>query len=110
MTSAVPGAFCLVLHSHLPWLPGHGVWPLGEEWLHQAWVESYLPLVAELDALAAEGQRDVLTLGVTPVLAAQLDHPGMLVDAGTWAGLWEMRAREMGADRDAHRREMAAYE
>ncbi len=31
---------------------GHGVWPLGEEWLHQAWVESYLPLVAELDALA----------------------------------------------------------
>ena len=110
MTSAVPGAFCLVLHSHLPWLPGHGVWPLGEEWLHQAWVESYLPLVAELDALAAEGQRDVLTLGVTPVLAAQLDHPGMLADAGTWAGLWEMRAREMGAGRDAHRREMAAYE
>jgi 1,4-alpha-glucan branching enzyme len=110
VTSAVPGAFCLVLHSHLPWLPGHGVWPLGEEWLHQAWVESYLPLVAELDALAAEGQRDVLTLGVTPVLAAQLDHPGMLADAGTWAGLWEMRAREMGAGRDAHRREMAAYE
>ena len=73
-------------------------------------MESYLPLVAELDALAAEGHRDVLTLGVTPVLAAQLDHPGMLADAGTWAGLWEMRAREMGADRDAHRREMAAYE
>ena len=74
MTSAVPGTFCLVLHSHLPWLPGHGVWPLGEEWLHQAMVESYLPVVAELDSLAAEGHRDVLTLGVTPVLAAQLDH------------------------------------
>ena len=69
----MPGAFCLVLHSHLPWLPGHGVWPLGEEWLFQAWVESYVPLVAELDSLAAEGHRDVLTLGVTPVLAAQLE-------------------------------------
>jgi 1,4-alpha-glucan branching enzyme len=106
----VPGAFCLVLHSHLPWLPGHGVWPLGEEWLHQAWAESYVPLVAELDSLAAEGHRDVLTLGVTPVLAAQLDHPRMLADVATWAGLWEMRAREMGFDRDPHRRAMASYE
>ena len=51
MTSSVPGAFCIVLHSHLPWLPGHGVWPLGEEWLFQAWAESYVPPVAELDAL-----------------------------------------------------------
>ena len=110
MTAAVPGAFCLVLHSHLPWLPGHGVWPLGEEWLHQAWGESYVPLVAELDALAAEGHRDVLTLGVTPVLAAQLDHPRMLTDVTTWAALWEMRTREMGFDTDPHRRAMAACE
>ena len=110
MTAAVPGAFCLVLHSHLPWLPGHGVWPLGEEWLHQAWGESYVPLVAELDALAAEGHRDVLTLGVTPVLAAQLDHPRMLTDVATWAALWEMRTREMGFDADPHRQAMAAHE
>jgi 1,4-alpha-glucan branching enzyme len=106
----VPGAFCLVLHSHLPWLPGHGVWPVGEEWLHQAWGESYVPLVAELDALAAEGHRDVLTLGVTPVLAAQLDHPRMLVDVATWAALWEMRTREMGFDADPHRRAMAVHD
>jgi 1,4-alpha-glucan branching enzyme len=110
VTQALPGAFCFVLHSHLPWLPGHGVWPLGEEWLHQAWAESYLPLVAELDSLAADGHRDVLTLGVTPILAAQLDHPRMLADVATWAGLWEMRAREMGFDRDPHRRAMAAYD
>ena len=110
MTSRVPGAFCLVLHSHLPWLPGHGVWPLGEEWLFQAWVESYVPLVAELDSLAAEGHRDVLTLGVTPVLAAQLDDPRMRRDATTWAGLWGMRAREMGFDADPHRRSTAERE
>ena len=83
----MPGALCLVLHSHLPWLQHHGVWPLGEEWLHQAWVESYVPLVAELDALAAEGHRDVLTLGVTPVLAAQLDDPYAVEQARTWAAL-----------------------
>ena len=110
MSVPVPGCVCLVLHSHLPWLPGHGVWPLGEEWLFQAWVESYVPLVAELDSLAAEGHRDVLTLGVTPVLAAQLDHPRMLRDAETWVGLWEMRSRELGFHEDPHRRAVAQQE
>ena len=110
MSSPAPGAFCLVLHSHLPWLPGHGVWPLGEEWLFQAWVEAYVPLVAELDALAAEGHRDVLTLGVTPVLAAQLDHPRMRRDVATWAGMAQLRAAEMGFSDDAHRRESAGRE
>ncbi|GAA4724139.1 glycoside hydrolase family 57 protein [Pedococcus ginsenosidimutans] len=110
MTSPVPGAFCLVLHSHLPWLPGHGVWPLGEEWLFQAWVEAYVPLVAELDALADEGHHDVLTLGVTPVLAAQLDHPRMRRDVATWAGMAQLRATEMGFSDDPHRRAAAARE
>lgn len=111
MTSPVPGSFCLVLHSHLPWLPGHGVWPLGEEWLFQAWVESYVPLVAELDSLAAEGHRDILTLGVTPVLAAQLDHPRMRRDVATWAGMAQLRAVELGAgSEDEHLRETAARE
>lgn len=107
---AVPGSFVLVLHSHLPWLPGHGVWPLGEEWLHQALAESYVPLVAELDALAREGYRDVLTLGVTPVLAAQLDDPQMVRDAATWVGLWEQRAREIGRGPDPRDRAAARYE
>ncbi|MPY81624.1 MAG: 1,4-alpha-glucan branching protein, partial [Actinophytocola sp.] len=64
------GTCCLVLHSHLPWLAGHGSWPVGEEWLYQAWSQSYLPVIGALDRLAAEGHRDLLTLGVTPVLAA----------------------------------------
>ena len=110
VTAPVPGTFCLVLHSHLPWLPGHGVWPVGEEWLFQAWAESYLPLVAELDSLAAEGHQDILTLGVTPVLAAQLDHPAMRRDVTTWAGLWEQRARELGFDPDPDRRDAAGRE
>ena len=30
------GTFCLVLHTHLPWVAHAGAWPVGEEWLHQA--------------------------------------------------------------------------
>ena len=106
----VPGAFALVLNSHLPWVCGHGVRPHGEEWLFQAVAESYVPLVDELDVLAEEGHRDVLTLGVTPVLAAQLDDERLMADARTWAGRWEQRAREIGASGAAHERDIAAYE
>ena len=49
--SAQPiGTFCLVLHSHLPWLAHHGRWPVGEEWIYQSWGASYLPLVRVRDA------------------------------------------------------------
>ncbi len=86
------GTCCLVLHTHLPWLAHHGAWPVGEEWLHQAWATSYLPLVSILDRLAAEGRRDLLTLGLTPVLAAQLDDPYALREFHTWLGFWRTRA------------------
>ncbi|MGQ0839802.1 1,4-alpha-glucan branching protein domain-containing protein [Actinokineospora sp.] len=87
------GGFALVLHSHLPWLPHHGTWPVGEEWLYQAWAHSYLPVVDLLRRLADEGRRDVLTLGVTPVLAAQLDDPYALRGLHDWLGNWNLRAQ-----------------
>jgi 1,4-alpha-glucan branching enzyme len=86
------GTFCLVLHSHLPWLARHGAWPVGEDWLHQAWAHSYLPVVDVLHRLADRGQHDVLTLGVTPVLAAQLDHPYCLRAMHAWLADWQLRA------------------
>ncbi|MBB3665851.1 1,4-alpha-glucan branching enzyme [Prauserella sediminis] len=86
------GTFCLVLHSHLPWLPHHGTWPVGEEWLYQAWAHSYLPVMDLLRRFADEGKRDVLTLGVTPVLAAQLDDPYALRAMHDWLGTWRLRA------------------
>lgn len=88
------GTFCLVVHSHLPWLPHHGSWPVGEEWLYQAWAHSYLPVVDLLRRFADEGKRDVLTLGVTPVLAAQLDDPYSLRSFHDWLGHWQLRARQ----------------
>ena len=99
MTAPV-GTLCIVLHSHLPWLPHHGTWPVGEEWLHQAWAGSYLPLVEVLTELAAEGRRDLLSLGVTPVLAAALDDPYALREHHGWLGRWRLRAEELAADRD----------
>ncbi|HET8642808.1 MAG TPA: glycoside hydrolase family 57 protein [Pseudonocardiaceae bacterium] len=105
------GTFCLVLHSHLPWLARHGTWPVGEEWLYQAWAHSYLPVVGMLERLAAQGRRDVLTLGVTPVLAAQLDDPYCLRSMHEWLGGWRLRA-EFAAGRrgDAALRELAGEE
>jgi 1,4-alpha-glucan branching enzyme len=104
------GSFALVLHSHRPWLAHHGSWPVGEEWLHQAWSASYLPLVELLSTLADEGRRDVLTLGVTPVLAAQLDDPWCLAQLSTWLGFWSVRAEELTARPEPRLREHAAAE
>lgn len=67
--------FVLTLHSHLPWVLHHGTWPHGSDWLCEAALDTYLPLVQSLDRLEAAGTPAPITLGVTPVLAAQLAHP-----------------------------------
>jgi len=104
------GTCCIVLHSHLPWLAHHGAWPVGEEWLHQAWSASYLPVVEMLARLGAEDRRDLLTLGVTPVVAAQLDDPYCLREFHTWLGFWQTRAAGLATRREPHLRALAAYE
>ncbi|KAA2259535.1 glycoside hydrolase family 57 protein [Solihabitans fulvus] len=116
MTGGQPrdeGTFCLVLHSHLPWLAHHGAWPVGEEWLYQAWAHSYLPLIDLLQRLGEQGFRDVLTLGVTPVLAAQLDDPYSLRGFHDWLGNWRLRAEYAGtrwARAEPELRELSADE
>jgi len=62
------GDLAIVLHSHMPYVEGFGTYPFGEEWLFDAVVRSYLPVLA----VARE-----LTMTVTPVLADQLDDPGV---------------------------------
>ena len=34
-----------MLHSHLPYCRMAGRWPHGEEWLHEAALETYVPLL-----------------------------------------------------------------
>ncbi|MBI3687095.1 MAG: DUF1957 domain-containing protein [Actinobacteria bacterium] len=104
------GTFCLVLHTHLPWLAHGGTWPVGEEWLHQAFTQSWRRVVVTLEALAAEGRRELVTLGVTPVAAAMLDDPYCLAELHTWAGNWQLRAEGLAARPEPHLRDLAAAE
>jgi 1,4-alpha-glucan branching enzyme len=67
------GYFNIVLHSHLPYVISHGIWPHGMDWLNEAAAETYLPLLEEFEKLAENSSGPIgVTLGVTPVLAEQM--------------------------------------
>ena len=102
------GEVAFVLHTHLPHVRHHGAWPVGEEWLFQAWAEAWLPVTDVLLRLADEGHRDVLTLSVSPPDAHQLADDRLRREIGTWIGgqMWqadEQRGRYAGPHRDAVR-------
>ena len=69
------GALVLLLHSHIPYCRQAGRWPHGEEWLHEAASESYLPMLRALFSLRERGVPFRLTLTLTPVLVEQLADP-----------------------------------
>ena len=70
------GTAAIVLHTHLPYCRLAGRWPHGEEWLHEAMLECYLPLTRACQRLVAEGIATLgLTIDVTPILAEQLADP-----------------------------------
>ena len=64
MPSETAGDLAIVLHSHMPYVEGFGTYPFGEEWLFDAVIRSYLPVL--------DVARD-LTVTITPVLADQLE-------------------------------------
>ena len=68
----VGDAFAIVLHSHLPYARGAGRWPHGEEWIHEAVLGTYLPLLTTLHDLRAAEVPFHLSIGLTPVLIDQL--------------------------------------
>ncbi len=61
------GRLAIVLHTHMPYVLGHGVWPFGEQWLWEVVAGSYLRVH---DAVRGRP----VTIGVTPVLADQLEE------------------------------------
>jgi len=69
--------FVLTLHSHLPYVLHHGRWPHGSDWLCEAAVDTYLPLLERLHELADARVPAPLTIGFTPVLANQLVSPAL---------------------------------
>ena len=68
------GNLVLVLHHHLPFIrhPEYEDF-MEEDWLHQALVETYLPLLAMFERLRAEGLSFRATVSLTPPLIAMLD-------------------------------------
>ena len=67
--------FILALHSHLPYVLNHGRWPHGSDWICEAAVDTYLPLLESLNGLETDRVPGPVTLGITPILANQLAHP-----------------------------------
>ena len=66
------GYFGLVLHGHIPWCKKSGTWPAGEEWLFEAMLETYIPLLNLLRDLKEKKVKTALTINITPILAEQL--------------------------------------
>lgn len=72
------GAFTFVLHGHIPYCRNAGRWPHGEEWLHEAASECYLPFLEAFHALRESNSPFKLTFSLTPVLVEQLADPLVL--------------------------------
>jgi 1,4-alpha-glucan branching enzyme len=83
------GDLAIVLHSHMPYVEGFGTYPFGEEWLFDAVIRSYLPVL--------EVARD-LTLTVTPVLADQLEDRGAAARLREFLLEWRIGAAEADLD------------
>ena len=100
------GDLAIVLHSHMPYVEGFGTYPFGEEWLFDAVIRSYLPVL--------EVARD-LTMTVTPVLADQLEDPGAAERLREFLVEWRIGAAEQDIAqvppecRDACEAELARY-
>ncbi|MDQ3221975.1 MAG: DUF1957 domain-containing protein [Gemmatimonadota bacterium] len=67
--------FIFTLHSHLPYVLNHGRWPHGSDWICEAALDTYLPLLEVLRGLSADAVPSPVTIGFTPVLANQLTNP-----------------------------------
>ena len=76
--------FVLALHSHLPYVLNHGRWPHGSDWLCEAALDTYLPLLEHLHRLEADRVPAPVTIGVTPVLANQLASPTFVTEMETF--------------------------
>jgi 1,4-alpha-glucan branching enzyme len=107
------GAFTFVLHSHLPYARSAGMWPHGEEWVHEAIAETYLPLLNALYDLTEEGIDYKVTVSVTPILAEQLSDPLIIEhfityaqERSAWAAADIGRFEEAG---DEELRKLAQY-
>ena len=55
MSERSAGDLAIVLHCHMPYVEGFGTYPFGEEWLFDAVIRSYLPVLEVADAADDDG-------------------------------------------------------
>lgn len=72
------GNFILTLHTHLPYVLNHGVWPHGSDWLCEAVAECYIPLLNIVQDLEKEGIKANITFDISPVNCEQLADPAFI--------------------------------
>jgi 1,4-alpha-glucan branching enzyme len=68
----------------LPYVLNHGRWPHGSDWLTEAALDTYLPLLEVLRGLATDKVPSPVTIGFTPVLANQLASPLFVAEMETF--------------------------
>jgi 1,4-alpha-glucan branching enzyme len=85
MPDSSAGDLAIVLHSHMPYVEGFGTYPFGEEWLFDAVIRSYLPVLEFAERL---------TMTVTPVLADQLEDAGTAARLRDFLVEWRIGAAE----------------
>jgi 1,4-alpha-glucan branching enzyme len=71
------GVFSLMLHAHMPYCRKSGTWPAGEEWLFEAMLETYIPLLSVFRRFQQANIQPQIMFGVVPILAEQLADPYM---------------------------------
>ena len=98
MSTEPVGYFALVLHTHLPFVLGHGRWPHGSDWLAEVATGSYLPLLDVFAALSEAGRPPRITIDVSPVLAEQLAAPIFKKEIEEFLRARITSARENAAD------------
>ncbi len=101
MAGSAVGNFALVLHTHLPFVLGHGRWPHGSDWLMEVAVGCYLPLLDTVTTLAASGISPRITIDISPVLAEQLAAPAFKTEFEAYVRTRIQSARENRAEFDA---------
>jgi len=106
MPEETAGDLAIVLHSHMPYVEGFGTYPFGEEWLFDAVIRSYLPVLEVAERL---------TMTITPVLADQLEDAGLRQRLRDFLLEWRIGAVEADAGevpaecRSACEAELARY-
>ncbi len=96
------GTFTFMLHSHIPYVLSHGISPHGTDWLAEAAVETYLPLLDVCNTLVSEGISPRITVGLTPVLVEQLADESFKDEL---SGYLKQRIEQAQADQEEFRKD-----